>query len=314
MQLHINPREGVPIYRQIVNQVKYLVGSGRLAADAGLCEARLLAALEGRADQPVTQAMRYALRGGKRLRGFLVLEGARMLGVPEARTVQVPSQFDYPNQALLYVPQHLPDPRNAAFTGFAVEEILRLGEASFAHPLVRRLFAWRELMEAREYGRLFSRVLADSGVLRRERVGGIADLLQELRDHVGRPRDLRLLAGELLAQQPRAEVILRVDDDPRDVLRFVEPHLLPRLAGVGRAVNTVAVVRHDAADGVFAHTDIDDVRVALGDGDGTDRTRLEEAVRDISPADAHILGLPEPAAGRSHVISLRVADDAGAGI
>lgn len=57
----------------------------RLAADAALVEARLLAALEGRADQPVTQAMRYALRGGKRLRGFLVLEGARMLGVPEAK-------------------------------------------------------------------------------------------------------------------------------------------------------------------------------------------------------------------------------------
>ena len=59
----------------------------RLAADAALCEARLLAALEGRAEQPVTQAMRYAARGGKRLRGFLVLEGARMLGVPEAQAV-----------------------------------------------------------------------------------------------------------------------------------------------------------------------------------------------------------------------------------
>ena len=59
----------------------------RLAADAAFCEARLLVALEGRADQPVTQAMRYAARGGKRLRGFLVLEGARMLGVPEAQAV-----------------------------------------------------------------------------------------------------------------------------------------------------------------------------------------------------------------------------------
>lgn len=57
----------------------------RLAADAALVEARLRAALEGRADQPVTEAMRYAVRGGKRLRGFLVLEGARMLGVAEER-------------------------------------------------------------------------------------------------------------------------------------------------------------------------------------------------------------------------------------
>jgi farnesyl diphosphate synthase len=66
----------------------------RLAADAGLIEARLLAALGGRADQPVTQAMRYAVRGGKRLRGFLVLEGARMLGVPEARSVNAAAAIE----------------------------------------------------------------------------------------------------------------------------------------------------------------------------------------------------------------------------
>ncbi|MBL9052762.1 MAG: polyprenyl synthetase family protein, partial [Tabrizicola sp.] len=31
--------------------------------------------------------MRYAVRGGKRLRGFLVLEGARLVGVSEARAI-----------------------------------------------------------------------------------------------------------------------------------------------------------------------------------------------------------------------------------
>jgi farnesyl diphosphate synthase len=66
----------------------------RLAADAALCEARLLAALEGRADQPVTDAMRYAVRGGKRLRGFLVLEGARMLGVGEAQAVSAAAAIE----------------------------------------------------------------------------------------------------------------------------------------------------------------------------------------------------------------------------
>ena len=30
MQIHISPHDGVPIYRQIVNQVKYLVAAGRL--------------------------------------------------------------------------------------------------------------------------------------------------------------------------------------------------------------------------------------------------------------------------------------------
>jgi len=59
----------------------------RLAADQALIEEHLAAALADRADQPVTHAMRYALRGGKRLRGFLVLEGARMLGVPQARAI-----------------------------------------------------------------------------------------------------------------------------------------------------------------------------------------------------------------------------------
>ena len=66
----------------------------RLAADAALCEARLLAALQGRADQPVTKAMRYAVRGGKRLRGFHVMEGARMLGVAEDRSVSAAAAIE----------------------------------------------------------------------------------------------------------------------------------------------------------------------------------------------------------------------------
>ena len=61
--------------------------SERLAADQALIEAHLLAAMAGRADQPVADAMRHGLRGGKRLRGFLVLEGARMLGVSEAQAI-----------------------------------------------------------------------------------------------------------------------------------------------------------------------------------------------------------------------------------
>jgi farnesyl diphosphate synthase len=58
--------------------------SERLVADAGLIQSRLDLALAGKTDQPVIHAMRYALRGGKRLRGFLALEGARMLGADQA--------------------------------------------------------------------------------------------------------------------------------------------------------------------------------------------------------------------------------------
>lgn len=58
-----------------------------IARDAARIEARLMQAMTDLPDQPVVQAMRYAAAGGKRLRGFLVLESARLLGVAEARAI-----------------------------------------------------------------------------------------------------------------------------------------------------------------------------------------------------------------------------------
>ena len=43
MQIHISPTDGVPIYLQIVNQVKYLVSAGRLATGEELPPIRVLA-------------------------------------------------------------------------------------------------------------------------------------------------------------------------------------------------------------------------------------------------------------------------------
>jgi GntR family transcriptional regulator len=43
MHIHISPSDGVPIYLQIVNQVKYLVASGRLAPGEELPPIRVLA-------------------------------------------------------------------------------------------------------------------------------------------------------------------------------------------------------------------------------------------------------------------------------
>ena len=43
MQIHISASEGVPIYLQIVNQVKHLVGSGRLSPGEELPAIRALA-------------------------------------------------------------------------------------------------------------------------------------------------------------------------------------------------------------------------------------------------------------------------------
>ncbi|TMV84897.1 polyprenyl synthetase family protein [Thioclava sp. BHET1] len=55
-----------------------------LRGDAERVAARLEAVLATRSEEPVVHAMRYALRGGKGLRGFLVLESARLHGVAEA--------------------------------------------------------------------------------------------------------------------------------------------------------------------------------------------------------------------------------------
>ncbi len=43
MQIHISANDGIPIYLQIVNQVKYLVASGRLTAGEELPPIRILA-------------------------------------------------------------------------------------------------------------------------------------------------------------------------------------------------------------------------------------------------------------------------------
>jgi ATP-dependent DNA helicase DinG len=52
------------------------------------------------------------------------------LGIAYARQLVVGSPFSYPTQALLYVPQHLPDPRGLDFLPRAAEEIIRLLELS----------------------------------------------------------------------------------------------------------------------------------------------------------------------------------------
>src|SRR5579884_647654 len=54
----------------------------------------------------------------------------RRLGAKSARSLVVPSHFDYAKQALLYVPPSMPEPRSPAFTSAAADEILKLLEFS----------------------------------------------------------------------------------------------------------------------------------------------------------------------------------------
>lgn len=58
-----------------------------LAGAAGRVQACLAAELASYAEQPVIEAMRYATGGGKGLRGYLVLESAKLHDVPEAQAI-----------------------------------------------------------------------------------------------------------------------------------------------------------------------------------------------------------------------------------
>nr|WP_083800739.1 farnesyl diphosphate synthase [Rhodobacter sp. SW2] len=50
--------------------------------------------MAGLSDQPVVQAMRYATQGGKRLRGFLVLESARLHGIAAENAVSAAAAIE----------------------------------------------------------------------------------------------------------------------------------------------------------------------------------------------------------------------------
>ncbi len=54
----------------------------------------------------------------------------KRLGLENARTLLVPGHFDYQKQALLYIPQQLPDPRDASFVRSASNELTRILIAS----------------------------------------------------------------------------------------------------------------------------------------------------------------------------------------
>jgi ATP-dependent DNA helicase DinG len=57
------------------------------------------------------------------IRGRLGLERASA-----ARSLQLPSEFDYASQAILYLPRRMPDPRSADFTAAAAREVIGILE------------------------------------------------------------------------------------------------------------------------------------------------------------------------------------------
>src|SRR5437016_10207743 len=52
------------------------------------------------------------------------------LGIDHARERTLPPEFDYPKQAMLYLPRKMPDVRNAGFSSKAADEIVQMLEHS----------------------------------------------------------------------------------------------------------------------------------------------------------------------------------------
>lgn len=67
------------------------------------------------------------------------------LGIERAREFQVPSPFEYRDQAILYIARHLPDPRERTYVEQATEEIRHLLEITVGRALI--LFTSVEAME-----------------------------------------------------------------------------------------------------------------------------------------------------------------------
>jgi len=89
MQLHISPQDGVPIYLQIVNQIKFLVASGRLKSGEELPSIRALAEQVLVNPNTVARAYRELAAAGvvvkRRTAGTFVADAQSPLALRERR-------------------------------------------------------------------------------------------------------------------------------------------------------------------------------------------------------------------------------------
>ena len=71
------------------------------------------------------------------------------------------------------------------------------------------------------------------------------------------------------------------------------------------------MVCHDPSYRMFAHANVHNIGVALGNGHRTHRAGFKIAIRNIEPGNAHILCFPQSAAGGAHIIGTDIAHNAG---
>ena len=163
----------------------------------------------------------------------------RRLGLEQAREAVIGSPYDFREQALLYLPRTMPDPRGEGFAERCAEEIVSLLALSEGRALVltssyRALEAYRDHVR----GRVPYDVLVQ-GEAPRER------LLERFRDRgrLGAARDLDVLAGR---RRPR-RVALAARDRQAAVLGARRPAARGPLRG-GRAGGRRLVPRLRAPD------------------------------------------------------------------
>ncbi|HJO39877.1 MAG: ATP-dependent DNA helicase [Vicinamibacterales bacterium] len=104
----------------------------------------------------VREALWDRLRGGVLTSATLAVDGTfeymrSRLGIGSAYELRLPSEFDFGQQTILYLPRRMPDPRDAAFTGAAgaeVVEILKhtLGRAFVLFTSYANLYGVRDIV------------------------------------------------------------------------------------------------------------------------------------------------------------------------
>ena len=166
----------------------------------------------------------------------------RRLRLDDAREAVVGSPFDFPTQALLYVPRAMPDPRGEGFTERAAEEIVFA-----ASPVGRgaRSCSRRATGRSPRTATRCARPRAVRGARARRGAAGTAARALPRRGGLGAPRNLHVLAGRRRARR----VALAARDRQAAVLGARRPAARGALRG-GRARSRRRLVpRLRAADG-----------------------------------------------------------------
>ena len=104
-----------------------------------------------------------------------------------------------------------------------------------------------------------------------------------------------------------------MDADACNGTGFGEAEVFPGAAGVGGFIDAIAVGGGDAADGVLAHADVDDVGVGRGDGDSADGRGFDEAIGDVAPGFAGVVRFVDASASGAEVVREGVVGDSGDG-